>query len=172
LSPRIVLRMVLLLLAAMLASCGGGGGGDSSVAVDAGDSGAAPVRNVSVSSVKPVDAYVIVGGHIKSCWFNPTKPLLPNYVYRADVSPDGAKVQISVHDREALGRAGLTDYIVDFKQDGPATVITTENRKMPPDLAAKMEFDIDRWKRGESDCNNVRPPAGAAAAAPPVTQAR
>ena len=94
-----------------------------------------------------------MGGRIKTCWFNADDPLLRNYVYRADVSPDNAKVQITIHDRAELGRAGMSTYAIDFKQEGPSTVITTENRKMPPNLAAKMQYDIDRWKRGESNCN-------------------
>ena len=133
-------RAVLLLLVGALAGCGARTGG------------------ASVGSSKPFDAYVVMGGHIKSCWFNADAPLLPTYVYRADVSPDGANVKITIHEREALGRAGMSTYAIDFKQEGPSTVITTENRKMPPDLAAKMQYDIDRWKRGESDCNKTRPP--------------
>ena len=104
---------------------------------------------VSIAGAKPVDAYVALGGRIKSCWFNADVPLLRDYVYRADVSADGSKVQITVHQRQALGRPGLLTYIIDFKQEGSATVVATENRKMPPDLAAKMQYDIDRWKRGE-----------------------
>ena len=116
------------------------------------------VSTASVSSAKPFDAYVVMGGRIKSCWFNADAPLLPKYVYRADVSPDGTKVQITIHERAELGRAGLSTYAIDFKQAGPSTVITTENRTMPPDLAAKMQYDIDRWQRGESDCNKKGPP--------------
>ena len=56
----------------------------------------------------PLEAYVAVGGTIKRCWFNATDPLLPNHVYRADVSPGGSKVKITVHRRAKLGRAGLT----------------------------------------------------------------
>jgi hypothetical protein len=48
-----------------------------------------------------------VGGTIKRCWFNATDPLLPNHVYRADVSPGGSKVEITVHQRAKLGRAGV-----------------------------------------------------------------
>jgi hypothetical protein len=55
--------------------------------------------------------------------------------------------------------------VIDFKQEGPSTVITTENRKMPPELAAKMQFDVDRWKRGQSDCSKEMPPVAAAPAA-------
>ena len=41
-------------------------------------------------------------------------------------------------------------------------MVTTENRKMPPDLAAKMQYDIDRWKRGESNCSKEMPKTVAA----------
>jgi hypothetical protein len=148
----LLFRVALFLTAALLASCGARPEG-------------------SIGGDKPVDAYVAMGGRIKSCWFNPVDPLLPSYVYRADVSPDGSKVTISIHERELLGRAGLTTYIVDFKQEGPSTAITTDNRKMPPDLAAKMQFDIDRWKRGEPDCSKERPKATAAPPSPPAPAA-
>ena len=107
----------------------------------------------------PLEAYIAVGGTIKRCWFNATDPLLPNHVYRADVSPGGGTVKITVHQRARLGRAGLTTYIIDFKQSGPSTVITTLNRKMPPELAAKMQYDINRWRGGQSNCNKTMPTA-------------
>ena len=78
----------------------------------------------------------------------------------------GSKVQITVHEKLKLGRPGLSTYAIDFRQEGPSTVVTTENRKMPPELAAKMQYDIDRWKRGDTDCNRVMPPVAAASPAP------
>ena len=91
---------------------------------------AAPTTSrMSIATAKPVDAYVLLGGRIKSCWFNADAPLLPNHVYRADVSPDGSKVQITIHEKQALGRAGLSTYAIDFRQEGAYTVVTTENRK-------------------------------------------
>jgi hypothetical protein len=126
----------------------------------------AATRRISIAASKPVDAYVQLGGRIKTCWFNATDPLLPSHVYRANVSPDGSKVQISIHEKMKLGRAGLSTYAIDFRQEGAGTVVTTENRKMTPELAAKMQYDIDRWKRGESDCNTVMPPVAAAAPSP------
>ena len=51
-----------------------------------------------------------MGGIIKRCWFNPVDGILPKYVYRADVSPGGSKVQISVHNKIELGRAGGMTY--------------------------------------------------------------
>ena len=164
-SQTVRLGTVSLLLAVMLPGCGlslstfgiGGGAGTSLTKEDS--TGATEAAKVSVTRSNPFDAYVVMGGRIKRCWFNPNDPLLPNHVYRADVSPGGGKVKITVHQRAKLGRAGLSAYVVDFQQSGPSTVITTENRKMPPDLAAKMQYDINRWQRGQSDCNKTRPKA-------------
>jgi hypothetical protein len=181
---RVMLASVLLILtAAFVASCGwrpgglslGGGllgGGSSDTSSEASNESTsampAPVAastRMSIAGSKPVDAYVLLGGRIKSCWFNADAPLLPNHVYRADVSPDGSKVQITIHQRQNLGRAGLSTYAIDFKQEGSYTVVTTENRKMTPELAAKMQFDIDRWKRGETNCSKEMPKVTAAAPA-------
>ena len=155
----------MALALASVAGCGlrassfGGGwlgrsGSDSSIAASSESTSAVPAltaSRVSIAAAKPVDAYVLLGGRIKSCWFNADVPLLPDHVYRADVSADGSKVQITIHQQQALGRPGLSTYAIDFKQEGSATVVTTENRKMPPDLAAKMQYDIDRWKRGRDE---------------------
>jgi hypothetical protein len=176
--------VLLILTTALIVGCGwrpgglslGGGllgGGSSDTASEASNesTGAVPVSAVpstrmSIAGSKPVDAYVLLGGRIKSCWFNADTPLLPNHVYRADVSPDGSKVQITIHQKQALGRAGLSTYAIDFKQEGSYTVVTTENRKMTPELAAKMQFDIDRWKRGETNCSKDMPKVIAAAPPP------
>jgi hypothetical protein len=125
---------------------------------------------MSIASAKPVDAYVVLGGRIKTCWFNASDPLLPEHVYRANVSPNGSKVQITIHQKMALGRPGLSTYAIDFRQEGPSTVVSTENRKMPPELAAKMQYDIDRWKRGETECNKLMPPVAAVTRTTQTTQ--
>jgi hypothetical protein len=137
----------------------GRGGGDAAVEVSA----APPPATVSLARAKPMDVYIAMGGTIKRCWFNPVDGILPKYVYRADVSPSGSKVQISVHNKIELGRAGGMTYLIDFKQSGPSTMISTKNLKMPPELAAKMQFDIDRWKRGATDCSKEMPAVTASA---------
>lgn len=126
----------------------------------------APTR-MSIAAAKPVDAYVLLGGRIKTCWFNADAPLLPEHVYRADVSPDGSKVQITIHKKIELGRGGVSTYAIDFNQQGGYTIVTTENRGMPPELAAKMAFDIDRWKRGETNCSKQMPKAVTASGSAP-----
>lgn len=141
---------------------GGGSAGGGANEASSESTSAVPAvttSRLSIAASKPVDAYVVLGGRIKSCWFNADAPLLPHHVYRANVSPNGNTVQITIHQKQALGRAGLSTYAIDFKQQGPSTVVTTENRKMPPDLAAKMQYDIDRWKRGESNCSKEMPKA-------------
>jgi hypothetical protein len=170
------------MIAAMLSGCGlslssfGTGGGDAgtSLAVEesTGSTGATGPTNLAITRSKPFDAYIVMGGRIKRCWFNAMDPLLPNHVYRADVNPGGGKVTITVHQRADLGRAGLLTYIIDFKQAGSSTVITTENRNMPSDLAAKMQYDIDRWQRGQSDCNKTTPATASAKVAKPPARAR
>jgi len=122
---------------------------------------AAPGNRVAVAASRPVDAYVLLGGRIKSCWFNADAPLLTNHVYRANVSADGSKVQITIHEKEALGRPGLSTYAIDFRDEGNYTVVSTQNQSMPPELAAKMQFDIVRWNRGETNCSRAMPQASA-----------
>jgi hypothetical protein len=167
-----VREVVLFLIAGVAVlgpGCGmriGGLGGSSAGDASYENTAAVPAvatSRISIASSKPVDAYVQLGGRVKTCWFNATDPLLPNHVYRANVSPNGSKVQITIHEKMNLGRAGFSTYAIDFRQEGIGTVVATENRKMPPELAAKMQYDIDRWKRGESDCNKVMPPVAAVA---------
>lgn len=179
LSPSVRLSLSLLLIAGMLSGCGvslssfslGSSSVGTSLAEEEATGSTGDVRpaNASVIRAKPFDTYIVMGGRIKRCWFNATDPLLPNHVYRADVRPEGGKVQISVHQKIELGRAGATTYIIDFNQQGSSTVIATENRRMPPELAAKMQYDINRWQRGASDCNRKMPAVAAApAVAPPA----
>jgi hypothetical protein len=154
---------VVLLSGCSMGSLFGRGGISSAPGdIDTTTTGSTGPASVSLLRAKPLDAYVFMGGNIKRCWFNPTDPLMPNYVYRADVSPDGGTVRITVHQRIALGRAGATTYVIDFKQSGPSTIIATENLRMPPQFAAKMQFDIDRWQRGASNCSKKMPAVAAA----------
>jgi hypothetical protein len=164
-----VLGLLLSMAAALAAGCsssrsGGASLGEASSEIENDSTSAVPAMpatRMSIAASRPVDAYVLLGGRIKSCWFNADAPLLPNHVYRADVSPDGNKVQITIHTRQALGRPGASTYAIDFRQEGSSTVVSTENRKMPPELAAKMAYDIDRWKRGESNCSREMPKTAA-----------
>jgi hypothetical protein len=143
------------------------GSGDSGTSLGAANEStgtvpAVPPSRRSIAASEPIDAYVALGGRIKTCWFNAVNPLLPNHVYRADVSPSGSKVEITIHQRLLLGRPGVATYAIDFRQEGTSTTVTATNLMMPPDLAAKMQYDIDRWRRGDTNCNKVMPRTAAA----------
>jgi hypothetical protein len=162
----IALAAIALSVAVGLSGCGRGGG--SATVASEESVGAVPAYNttrMSIATAKPVDAYVLLGGRIKTCWFNPNDPLFPDHVYRADVQPDGGKVKIVIHDKRNLGRAGKSAYAIDFVQEGARTVVTTENRTMTPEQAAKMQFDIDRWKSGQTNCSKEMPKVAAKPAA-------
>lgn len=158
--------LALIVAAAILAGCGIrspariASSNEASSATASGEtvSSVTPAR-VSIAASKPMDAYVFLGGRIKTCWFNPSDPLLPDHVYRADVSPNGNKVQVTVHEARNLGRAGETAYVIDFRPGGSGTVVTSQNVKMTPEQAGKMRYDVERWKRGETNCTKDMPPA-------------
>ena len=104
----LVVALIAFAAAGWLTACGGGGGstGTASVAAEEPPVGAVPAYNtsrMSVATAKPVDAYVMLGGRAKTCWFNPSAPLFPDHVYRADVSPDGQKVKITCPAEIAYG---------------------------------------------------------------------
>lgn len=144
-----------------LAACRNNSSAAKAQLVAAEQTGAVPAYNtgrLSIATAKPVDAYVMLGGRIKTCWFNASAPLLPRHVYRADVSPDGEKVKIDIHNKkDARGLAGSVAYTIDFAQSGTNTIITTKNRTMTPVQAAKMQFDINRWKSGQTNCSWALP---------------
>ena len=144
-----------------LAACRSNGQAAQAQLIAAEQTGAVPVYNtqtLTMATARPVDAYVMLGGRIKTCWFNRSAPLLPAHVYRADVSPGGETVKISIHDKkDARGLAGDVAYSIDIADRDGATVIATQNRTMTPSQAAKMQYDINRWKSGQTNCSRELP---------------
>lgn len=144
-----------------VAACRSNGQGPQAQLIAAEQIGAVPGYNtqpLTMATARPVDAYVMLGGRIKTCWFNRSAPLLPAHVYRADVSPGGETVRIAIHDKkDARGLAGDVAYSIDIADRDGATLITTQNRTMTPSQAAKMQYDINRWKSGQTNCSRERP---------------
>ena len=133
--------------------------------VAAEQTGAVPVydtQRLTMATARPVDAYVLLGGRIKTCWFNASAPLLPRQVNRADVSPDGGNVKITIHDKkDTRGLAGKIAYAIDIAEEASGTAIITMNHSMTPPQAAKMQYDINRWKGGEANCSRAVPKSSA-----------
>ena len=45
------------------------------------------------------------------------------------------------------------------------TLVTSKNRTMTPEQAAKMQFDVNRWKSGQKNCSKEWPKVTAELAA-------
>lgn len=105
---------------------------------------------LSIKAAKPVDAYVVLGGKIKTFWFNVASPLLPYHMYRADVSPGGDTEKIGVYETTRQKRPGALAYLIVLEQEDGYTSVKTQNRKMPPEAASKLRYDIERRTHGEA----------------------
>ncbi len=76
------------------------------------------------------------------------------------------QVASDAFDADACNEAGwviVTKEALDRMSRAPRTqnCITRPrvSRKMPPELAAKMQYDINRWQGGQSSCNKTMPTA-------------
>ena len=116
---------------------------------------AAPA-GLSLPGTKPIDAYLLLGGKIKTCWFNPTGPLLPYHMYRADVSPEGDTAKIGVYEMTRQKRPGAIAYLIVLQEErGGVTSVKTQNRKMPQEAAARLRYDVERWTRSDGSCRSA-----------------
>lgn len=158
--------LALALTAALLANCGKRSPEAARIASD--DAAAettssltetaasAPSAGLSLPATKPIDAYLMLGGKIKTCWFNPTGPLLPYHMYRADVSPEGETAKIGVYEMTRQKRPGAIAYLIVLQEErGGYTSVKTQNRKMPQDAAARLRYDVERWARGDGSCHKA-----------------
>jgi len=107
---------------------------------------------LSLPGLKPIDVYLVLGGKIKTCWFNPTGPLLPYHMYRAEVSPEGDTAKIGVYEMTRQKRPGAIAYFIVLQEERGFTSVKTQNRKMPQEAAARLRYDVERWTRGDGSC--------------------
>ncbi len=164
----LVLRtgLALALTASLLASCGkrspeaariaSANETTASIGEPAGEAVETPATSSGLALVdtKPIDAYLVLGGKIKTCWFNPTQPLLPQHMYRADVSPDGDNAKIAVYEMTREKRPGAIAYLIVLQQETGYTSVKTQNRKMPQAASARLRHDVERWTHGDGSCKS------------------
>jgi hypothetical protein len=116
----------------------------------------------------PTEIYTRVGRGILTCWFSPSGPLKPAYIYNADAQPPskgGASV-ISIHkrDREATDPRSIRAWKLAIIPDPEGTKVEIENFKLPPEIAEPLARDARRWAAGEENCSE---PTTLAAPPPP-----
>lgn len=124
--------------------------------------GEAPFAGLTTGSVaRPepigvVDAYSRIARGARSCWLKAGGALGPDYIFHADV-PGGqgpAEIVLHVRDRTSENQRGLRAYriVIAGEGDGGGAVASTENMKLPFDVAERMRRDVRRWTAGGLGC--------------------
>jgi hypothetical protein len=151
---------VSLIAAAIVAGCSSASPSLPSVAMP--DVAAITPKLAPADAPRPVGApteiYTRVGRGILTCWFSPSGPLKPAYIYNADAQPPskgGASV-ISIHqrDREATDPRSIRAWKLAIIPDPEGTKVEIENYKLPPEIAEPLARDARRWAAGEENCSD------------------
>jgi hypothetical protein len=100
-----------------------------------------------------VETYSMLAQQIRACWLKPSKPLLPNHGFYAEMSPkkpDTAK--IILYKKEPNNRRGLQAFRIMIEGGFGGTTIISKNRRVSADLEATFKSDIARWAKGDTNC--------------------
>lgn len=143
--PRLLAGLGLAAAAAFLGACGTAmvaspGHGERAVLPD----------------TKPAQAYAAVARQIRRCWFDPTDPVLPGHVFRAEVPPAGApdpRTRVVIRERTPEGEDGLRAYSIRFERSRGDTRVTTENHRLDYALAQALSADVGYWVQGGAGCD-------------------
>ncbi|GBF28364.1 hypothetical protein MnTg02_03428 [bacterium MnTg02] len=126
------------------------------------------LRTDSISKSPPISVYTEIARSIRACWFSPGKPVLKGHVFFAETQQEKPKVEahITINEIAKNGRRGLKAFSVDFLPSGNATLVRTDNFRLPPALAVQLENDVRRWVAGQTGCSVIAPLQGPVAIPP------
>lgn len=136
--------------ACMLSACGATGSSGSR---------GRPVSQGPTTIVKgstPVQLYSHIARQVRSCWFNPTDPVLTKHVFRAEAgaASAGAKTtKVVIYDQAPNRKLGLKAFSIDFDPVAGGTRINAENHRLPYALGQKMVSDVGYWAQGGANCD-------------------
>jgi hypothetical protein len=112
----------------------------------------------------PTEIYTRVARGILTCWFGPSGPLKPSYIYFADAEPPskggGAVISIHKRDREASDPRSIRAWKLAVVPAPEGTTVDIENFKLPPEYAEPLGRDARRWAAGEEGCGEGPVTAG------------
>jgi hypothetical protein len=159
--------LLVLAAAAPLAGCSAGAPSLPSVAAMP-DVAAITPKLVPADAPRPVGApteiYTRVARGILTCWFGPSGPLKPGYIYFADADPPskggGAVISIHKRDREASDPRSIRAWKLAVVPAPEGTTVEIENFKLPPEYADPLGRDARRWAAGEEGCGEGPVTAG------------
>ncbi len=134
----------------------------------------------STSRVQPVgsatEIYSRIARGAVQCWFGATGPFKKDFIYHADADAPsrGGKAEIVLHVREPVqpNPRGAKAYRIKIEPAGEASVVETENLRLPEPTARALNGDVGRWSKGEQGCAGATtavgwtPQDGKTAAAP------
>lgn len=106
--------------------------------------------------ISVVEAYSRIAKGARSCWLRAGGALGPEYIFHADVPGGQGPAEIVLHarDRTSENQRGLRTYRIVIVGEGDAggAVASTENLKLPFDVAERMRRDVRRWTVGGLGC--------------------
>lgn len=117
-----------------------------------------PLPSLSTALAQPPpEIYARIARGALGCWFAPAGPLKRTHIFHADVAPpsDNAGAEIVIHERDPAAESprSIRAYRIQITRAPEGTFVTSENLKLPADLAGRMDADVARWAKGQSGCN-------------------
>jgi len=163
-------QMAALIAAAWsLSACGTSGG-----------SGSAPVSQgpkTTVTGTTAVQVYSHLARQVRTCWFNPSAPVLTKHVFRGEAAANttGAKVtKIAIYDQAPDRKRGLKAFTIDIQPERNGAQIIAQNQRLPYALGQKLVADVGYWAQGGVNCDGPAQASNAVSrgsvAGPRVTQ--
>lgn len=124
-----------------------------------GDAPSGMLATGSVPKAEPlsiVEAYSRIARGARTCWLKAGGALGPDYIFHAEVAGGQAPAEIVLHvrDRASENQRGLRAYRIVVASEGEGTdaVASTENLKLPFEVAERMRRDVRRWTGGGLGC--------------------
>jgi hypothetical protein len=128
--------------------------------------GALPAADSITAEDAPTAVYALLAQKALACWMGQNGPLKATHIFHADAAShtSGGKAEIALHERD-LTQAhpwGARAFRIELLPAGGGayTTVTTQNLKLPTDLANALKTDVVVWAGGKDGCQAqvVRPP--------------
>lgn len=113
---------------------------------------AALSSSTTVIGERPSELYARIAKLVRSCWLNPTDPVLKHHVFYAKAPADGTSAVIMIYETNSQNTRDARAFTITFSRRIKGTQIDVENRRLPYVLAQKLSADVNRWSQGSKTC--------------------
>jgi len=111
--------------------------------------------STTVMGKRPSEVYARIAKLVRSCWLNPTDPVLKHHVFYAKAPADDTSAVITIYETKSQNRRDARAFTISFSRRIKGTQIDIENRRLPYVLAQKLSADVNRWSQGNESCQAV-----------------